>query len=221
MRSHRALFLAAAACVVVMVAFAAMQTVTLARADERSEPTVVNGLDVAVLRGLEGALKANPPLGFVTFFSDTEWQDGMRSFTSFTGYRIHGRVQHEQERHFVLLGDEGVEFSGTDAAPGAIEELMHAIGASITALANMNAAFMGVRLTQFEVALECDIKMHGMFALNPDVRPGIIDARATITIAGDADEDTLREIAMAGYNFSPVSDSVRNGVTMTSTIVVK
>ena len=80
---------------------------------------------------------------------------------------------------------------------------------------------MGVRLTQFEVALECDIKMHGLFALNPDVRPGILEGRATVTIAGDADEDTLTKIAMAGYNFSPVSDSVRNGVKMTPKIVVK
>jgi uncharacterized OsmC-like protein len=221
MRPRRSLFLGAAACAVVVLAFAITQVVTLARAEEPAAPTVINGLDVPVLRGLEGALKANPPLGFVTFFSDTKWQDGMRSFTSFAGYRIHGRIQHQQERHFVLLGDEGAEFSGTDAAPGAIEELMHAIGASITALANMHAAFMGVHLTQFEVALECDIKMHGMFALNPDVRPGIIDARATITIAGDADEDTLTKIAMAGYNFSPVSDSVRNGITMTPTIVVR
>ncbi len=221
MRPRRTLCMSAAACVCVIAAFAITHAVTLARAEEHPKPTVVNGLDVPVLRGMESALKANPPLGFVTFFSDTEWQDGMRSFTSFTGYRIHGQIQHQQERHFVLLGDEGSEFSGTDAAPGAIEELMHAIGASITALANMNAAFMGVDLTQFEVALECDIKMHGMFALNPDVRPGIIDARATITIAGDADEDTLRKIAMAGYNFSPVSDSVRNGINMTPTVVIK
>jgi uncharacterized OsmC-like protein len=221
MKRPRTLYLCAAACASVALALAITQTVTAARADEHADPPVVNGLDVPVLRGLEGALKANPPLGFVTFFSDTEWQDGMRSFTSLTGYRIHGKVQHEQERHFVLLGDEGAEFSGTDAAPGAIEGLMHAIGASITAVANMNAAFMGVHLTQFEVALECDIKMHGMFALNPDVRPGIIDARATITIAGDADEDTLRKIAMAGYNFSPVSDSVRNGIKMTPTLVIK
>ena len=60
-----------------------------------------------------------------------------------------------------------------------------------------------------------------MFDLDPKVRPGILDGRATITIAGDADEDTLRKIAMAGYNFSPVSDSVRNGVKMTPTVVVK
>ena len=221
MKSYRALCLGAAACAFVLIGFAIAQTGTLARADEHTESTIVNGLDVTVLGGLVNALEAHPQGGYVTFFSDTQWQDGMRSFTSFTGYRIHGELHHQNERKFVLLGDEGVELGGTDAAPGAVEELMYAMGTCFTAVANANAAFMGVHLTQFEVALECDIKMHGMFDLDPKVRPGILDGRATITIAGDADEDTLRKIAMAGYNFSPVSDSVRNGVKMTPTVVVK
>ncbi|MAF09912.1 hypothetical protein CMK11_05610 [Candidatus Poribacteria bacterium] len=221
MKSHRTLCLSAAACVLALIAFAFTQPGTHARADENTDATIVNGVDVTVLSGLVDALEAFPQGGFVTFFSDTEWQHGMRSFTSFTGYRIHGQMHHQNERQFVLLGDAAAELGGTDAAPAAVEELMYAMGTCITAMANVNAAFMGVRLTQFEVALECDIKMHGLFGLNPEVRPGIIDGRATITIAGDADEDTLTKIAMAGYDFSPVSDSVRNGVKMTPKIVVR
>ncbi|MBW3554811.1 MAG: OsmC family protein [Gemmatimonadetes bacterium] len=181
---------------------------------------IVNGLDTGQLSGLIGALREHPQAGRVTFFSNSEWQDGMRAFTTFTGYRIDGEMHHERERQFVLLGDEGVELSGTDAAPGAVEELMYALGTCIIAAANANAALMGVELTRLEVGLESDLDLHGLFALDPDVRPGILDLRARITIAGDADEETLRRIAMLGYRYSPVSESIRNGVPVRPDVII-
>ena len=97
---------------------------------------------------------------------------------------------------------------------------MYAMSTCVIAAANANAALMGVNLTQLEVALESDLDLHGLFALDPEVRPGIQELRAKITIAGDADEETLEKIAMLGYNFSPVSNSVREGVTAIPEVVV-
>lgn len=179
-----------------------------------SESHVVNGLDTAQLEGLIGMLEKDEEAGRVTFFSHSRWQDGMRAFTTFTGYEIDGELHHENERHFTLLGDEGVELSGTDTAPGAVEELMYALGTCIIAAGNANAALRGVTLSRFEVDLESDLDLHGLFAVDPEVRPGILELRADITIAGDADEETLEEIAMLGYEFSPVSESIRNGVSV-------
>jgi len=188
--------------------------------DGETEIVVVNGLNTTALGGLVDMLKGNPDLGRVTFYSDTKWQDGMRSFTTFAGYTIDGQMLHESKRKFVLLGDEGVELSGTDAAPGAVEELMYAMGTCILAAGNANAALMGVKLTRFEIALETDLDLHGLFALDEKVRPGILDLRAKITIAGDANEETLKKIARLGYDYSPVSDSVRKGVSAKPEIVV-
>ncbi len=181
---------------------------------------IVNGLNTTALRGLIGNLKNDSNAGRVTFYSNSVWQDGMRSFTSVSGYKIDGKMYHEKERNFVMLGDEGVELSGTDAAAGAVEELMYAMGTCVIAAGNANAALMGVKLTRFDIALECDLDLHGLFALDPAVRPGILGAKAKITIAGDADEETLRKIAMLGYKYSPVSNSVREGVSVTPTVVV-
>lgn len=186
----------------------------------RGESNTVNGLDVTALGGLLGVLKEDAGKGRVTFYSNTVWQDGMRSFTTFTGYKVDNEMRHEKERRFTLLGDEASELSGTDAAPGAVEELMYAVGTCITAAANANAALMGVVLTRFEVDLECDLDLHGLFALDENVRPGIQNFRAKITIAGDADEATLEKIANLGYQFSPVSETVRNGIQFTPDITV-
>ena len=179
-----------------------------------AQPGIVNGLDTTQLGGLIAMLQENEDAGRVTFFSHSVWQDGMRAFTTFSGYEIDGEMHHERTRQFTLLGDEGVELSGTDAAPGAVEEMMYALGTCIIAAGNANAALRGIELTQFEVELESDLDLHGLFALNPEVRPGVLDLRANITIAGDADDETLREIAMLGYQYSPVSESIRNGITV-------
>jgi uncharacterized OsmC-like protein len=69
-----------------------------------------------------------------------------------------------------------------------------------------------VELSRLEVEMESDLDLHGLFALDPDVRPGVFEMRVDITIDGDADEETLKEIAMLGYQYSPVSDTIRNGL---------
>jgi uncharacterized OsmC-like protein len=181
---------------------------------------VVNGLNTAQLSGLINALKENEDAGRVTFFSRSRWQDGMRAFTTFTGYEIDGELHHEETREFTLLGDEGVELSGTDTAPGAVEELMYALGTCIIAAGNANAALRGITLSRFDVELESDLDLHGLFALNPDVRAGILEMRSKITISGDADEEALREIAMLGFQYSPVSESIRNGITVKPDVTV-
>jgi len=186
----------------------------------QAKPAVVNGFDTTLLSGLAGMLKERSDGGRVTFLSKTSWQDGARCFTRYKGYRIDGETRHHEERRFVLLSDEPTELSGTDAAPGPVEALMYATGSCIAATVAANAALRGVKLTRLEVALESDLDLHGFFALDEGVRPGLGELRARITLAGDADPDTLREIARLGYQYSPVRDSVENGVTMEPEIVV-
>jgi uncharacterized OsmC-like protein len=187
---------------------------------KKQQSAVVNGLDRTALGGLIGTIEENPHGGRVTFLSKTRWQDGARSFTRFGGYKVDGQMLHQSERDFVVLGDEPVELSGTDTAPGPIEELMYATATCIAATTNANAALQEVELTQLEVVLESDLDLHGIFDLNPKARPGIGEMRVKITLAGKADPATLREIAQAGFQFSPVRDSVDNGVMVKSNIVV-
>lgn len=213
-RSAFSLFAALALCLCITPSAAAQSP------ESTQESVVVNGLNTAQLSGLINALQENEDAGRVTFFSRSRWQDGMRAFTTFTGYEIDGELHHEETREFTLLGDEGVELSGTDTAPGAVEELMYALGTCIIAAGNANAALRGITLSRFDVELESDLDLHGLFALDPNVRAGILEMRSKITIAGDADEDALREIAMLGFQYSPVSESIRNGITVKPEVTV-
>lgn len=211
-----------AACVIALsvVAFFGWVSVGYAETDQAQAATTVNGLNTTALNGLIDMLKKNPDKGRVTFYSKSRWQDGMRSFTGFTGYKIDGTMVHEKTREFVLLGDESVELSGTDAAPGAVEELMYAVATCVIAATNANAALMGVKLTRMDVDMESDLDLHGLFALDPNVRAGLTNVRMKITIAGDADEETLKKVATLGYQYSPVSETTRNGIKFTPVITV-
>lgn len=171
---------------------------------------VVNGVNTKNLRAFMDQLQKEPKAGQVTFFSDTKWQGGMKSMTTVSSYMVDG-VMKGKNRKYTMLGDEMTELGGSDTAPGAVEELMYAVGTCIVAAANANAALLGVKLSKIEVFLKSNIDLHGLFALDPKVAPGILNFETTIKIAGNATSDTLKEIAMKGYTLSPVSDTVQHG----------
>lgn len=174
----------------------------------------MNGIDTQKLGALAEALKGNKAAGRVTFSTHSRWQDGARVLTKVEGFRVDGKPLHRDTRRFVLLGDEPAELSGTDAAAGPAEQLMHAVASCISATINANAAFMGVRLASLEVVLEGDIDLHGILALDPAVRPGFGELRARVAITGDADDAKLAEVAQRGLAYSPIRDSVERGVRL-------
>lgn len=180
----------------------------------------LNGLNVKTLNDIRNKLQKDQNAGQVTFFTNTKWQDGMRSVTNFEGYKIYGNKQHEGTRDFALQGDEPEEISGTDRAPSGVEQLMFAAGTSITATANAKAVLSGVKLTKFEVHIESSVDLRGILAIDPEVRPAIITWKTKIFIAGDADKEILKKIAAWGYDYSPVSNTVRRGVSMVSPLTI-
>ncbi len=184
------------------------------------QSTVVNGFDTTALGGLVEVLRQHPEGGRVTFLSTTAWEDGARVTTQVSGYEIDGQLHHQNERRFEVVGDEPSEFGAADTAPAPPEMLMHAVANCILATANAYAALQDVHLTRLEAAIESDVDLHGMFGLDADVRSGLNALRIRVTIAGDADEATLREMIALGLEHSPIRDTVEKGVTVTPEITV-
>lgn len=182
----------------------------------------INGIDVTILNNLSQDLVNHPKQGLISFSSNTKWQEGMRSVTSFSEYKKNGKIVHENRR-LSLQGDESSHVGGSDTAPGAIEELMYATGTCIASAASAKAALMGVKLNKIVVSQETDIDLHGFLALDPNVRPGVLNWKTQIQIGGDASEEMLQRIAQWAYEYSPVSDTMRNGVKQANkpTIIVE
>ncbi len=175
---------------------------------------LVNGFNAAQLEGLIENLKENPQAGNVTFKCNTLWQDGARSFHHFSGYSIDGQSVHEGNRKFVVLSDEPSEFGVSDAAPAPAEQLLGAVAGCITATTNAFAALNGIILTSLKVDVDGDLNLQGMFALREDVQAGFKNLRAFVTISGDAPADKIKEMAEAGFKFSPIRNTVSHGASV-------
>lgn len=183
------------------------------------ENPVINGLNTQELGEFANQLKENTDIGRMTFRSKSEWERGGRIATRIGEYKIDGKLFHEGRRGFIEYTDLPTEFTTEDTAPTPGERMLQAIGSCIAATTNANAAFMGVKLSKLEVAIEGDIDLHGLFAVDKNVRPGVSEIRARIEIDGDADAETLREIVNRGFTYSPVRDTINNGTTITPEIV--
>lgn len=185
----------------------------MATPTEAAPATTTNGFDTATLGGLYNTLKDHPEGGRATFFTRSRWEDGTAGVsTRMAGYEIDGELHHEDEREHVVRTDEYVEFGSTDTAPGPGEMMMAALGSCIATTTRAYGAMKGLRLSRAEVTVEGDLNLQGMFGLDAGARPGMTGLRVTMTVAGDADEDALREVALLGYQFSPVRESVAGGV---------
>jgi len=83
----------------------------------------------------------------------------------------------------------------------------------------LHAAEAGINLEDLEVRVDSTSDSRGILGA-ADVRPGMLDARMTIsaTAPGVSTEELERIIRRADLG-SPVGESVRNGVTVTTTVV--
>lgn len=195
-------------------------TATPSRSATESRATVVNGLPLERLQDLKTHLESDPAAGRVTFHSRSRWQDGARVHTDVEGFRVDDQPLYAGSRRFIILVDEPAELGGSDAAPAPAEMLMSALASCVIATTNAYAAFLDVRLHRLEVELEGEVDLHGIFGLEPSTRPGLGALRARTRLSGDADEETLRQIAHLGWSYSPGRDSVERGVPCTSEVEI-
>lgn len=173
----------------------------------------VNGFNTEQLSGLIENLKEHPEAGNVDFRCHTRWQDGARAFHHFSGYSIDGQRVHDNTRKFVVLSDEPSEFGVTDAAPAPAEQLLGAVAGCVTTTTNAFASLNGVNLTGLKVDVHGIINLQGMFALREDVPVGFKNIEVNVSISGDAPESKLREMAEAGFTYSPIRNTISHSTS--------
>jgi organic hydroperoxide reductase OsmC/OhrA len=81
-----------------------------------------------------------------------------------------------------------------------------------------------VTLTKIEVEMEGDIDISAVWGVGdtPDgKRLGFSAVRCKVTLAGNADEATLKEIHDSAIAWSPVVNTFRNPVSVGSTLVTE
>ena len=70
----------------------------------------------------------------------------------------------------------------------------------------------GIQLQELESTVEGDVDLHGFLSLDENVCKGYKNIRMKFWIKADVPDEQLEEIVRLGPSFSPVFDSVTNGV---------
>jgi uncharacterized OsmC-like protein len=111
-----------------------------------------------------------------------------------------------------LTADEPEILLGTDRAANPVEHLLHALAACVTSSMVYHAAARGIAIDEVESSLDGDLDLQGFLGLDPSVRNGYQQIRLKLRIKADVTDEQLQELSSLGPMFSPVYDSIRNGV---------
>jgi uncharacterized OsmC-like protein len=119
-------------------------------------------------------------------------------------------IDHLQK--FEMDAGEHPVLLGNDEAANPVEYLLHALAACVTSSMVYHAAGQGITIDSVESKVEGDIDLRGFLGLDPSVRNGYQAIRITMRIKTDADERQWANLVKLGPTFSPVFDSITNGV---------
>ena len=178
--------------------------------------TLINGVNVDGLNATIEAVKATPAIAKFKFNIKNKWKDAGQN--SSTVNEFHGAGQQQSRpKPFVLEADEPAILLGKDTAANPVEYLLHALAACMTSSMVYHAAARGVHIEAVESSFEGDIDVHGFLDLDNTVRKGFQGIRVNFKVKADVPDAQLQMIAKLGPKFSPVFDTVTNGVPVSFT----
>lgn len=181
-------------------------------------PTITNGVNVTQLVDTIGLIKKDPSLAKFKFRSRTTWQGGGRCETAIAGFYGAGAETMRPKTH-TIAGDEPPVLLGSDAAPNAVEAVLHALAACISVGYVYNAAARGITIRSLRFDAEGELDLHSFLGLSNDTRPGYSRITFTATVDADATRADLEDLCDYVQRTSPVLDIIRNPVPVSVRLV--
>lgn len=182
-------------------------------ATSKAVSTTVNGVNVDQLFTTIDSIKAAPAIAKFTFRILNRWEGASQNCSTVSAFYGAGQEQ-SRTKPFVLKADEPTVLLGNDKAANPVEHLLHALASCLTTSMVYHAAARGIHIEEVESSLDGDIDLHGFLNLDSSVRKGYQGIRINFKIKADAPDDQLQEIVQLGTSYSPVFDSLTNGVAV-------
>jgi uncharacterized OsmC-like protein len=170
-----------------------------------------NGVEVDRLHETISAVSASPELGRFTFQITNQWIDAGQNRSEARSFQGQGQV-HVHKTKLALAADEPEILLGRDTAANPVEHLLHALASCVTTSMVYHAAARGISIEGVESSLEGDLDLRGFLGIDPTVRNGYQQIRIKLRIKGNLTDEQLEQLSNLGPTFSPVFDSLRNGV---------
>lgn len=152
--------------------------------------------------------KANPASGKVTLKARTVTEGQFRNLTFIRDL-------------LPVIIDEPPHLLGENTAPNPSESVLAALGACLAVGYMANASFRGISLSEITIELEGDIDVSAVWGLGDtpaEKVAGFTAVRVKAHLVGDASREQLAEIVASADRWSPVGNTLRNPVVVTSTL---
>ena len=154
--------------------------------------TVINGIEIDILKATIGAIRNEPDLGACQFRATNKWLSGNHNRSRVTGfYGAQQEIAHKQT--FKMDADEPAILAGNDKGANPVEHLLHALASCLTTSMVAHAAVRGIQIDELESEFEGDIDLRGFLGLADDVPKGYTAIRAKFRVK--ADPADLRAVA--------------------------
>jgi uncharacterized OsmC-like protein len=177
----------------------------------QTNSSVINGVDRDKLFGTIDVIKATPELARFRFKIRNQWQDGAHNRSTIQTFFGAG-TDFEHAVKFELDADEPAVLLGADQGPNPGEYLLHALAACVTSGMVYHAAARGIAIEEVESSIDGDVDLRGFLGIDKNVRNGYQEIRMKFRIKADVPDEQLQEICKLGQQYSPILDSVTNGV---------
>ena len=174
--------------------------------------TIRNGVDSATMYATLDAIKAQPELAKFQFRARNTWLGGAHNRTTIKDFYAAGGEDTSRSEAFIVDAGEPPILLGDNEGPNPVEYFLHALAACVTTSMVYVATARKVNLTSVSSELVGDMNVQGALGLSPDYRNGFSAIRMSVTIAGDAPAEKLREVVQRATQRSAVFDMVTYGV---------
>ena len=183
---------------------------------QATETNVTNGVDIEALMATMDAITATPEIAKFKFRLQNQWQDGGHNRSRVNGFHGAGE-ETTRDKTFLLDAHEPPVLLGNDKGANPVEHLLHALTACATTAMVYNAAARGIEIEEVESSVKGSIDLRGFLGLDKNVRNGYNDIQMKLKIKADVSDEQIQELCQLGPTFSPVFDSLTNGVAVAVT----
>lgn len=182
-----------------------------AEKNEKIMQSVVNGINVASLKGFAAEVEKDSNKSEAGFHIHTKWAGQTKSVARVTHYSLAGE---QYERDFEIVSDEPVELLGQDTAPGPMELLLAALNACMSVGYVTNAALMGITIKSLEIETDTNLDLRAFLGLDATLNPGVDEIHYTVKINADATPAELAKLHEHVIRTSPNFHNLARGIAM-------
>ncbi|MHA1378332.1 MAG: OsmC family protein [Candidatus Helarchaeota archaeon] len=117
-----------------------------------------------------------------------------------------------------IILDEDAAIGGANAGPNPSSTLLGAIGGCMIATIEAWSQILDVPYDSVEIRIKGDLDLRGMLGIDEKIKPEYQNIDIKVSVKSGADEAKVKELIETAEQYCPVSNSVKNPVTINMTV---